>query len=131
MGFAVEKATIESAEPLRADGLTKAIEDALAAAGVSLGDLDYRITDIAGEQYQFKEAALGLSRLLRARKQEFDIWHPADCIGEVGAASLPCMLGVALYAANKGYAPGPRPLAHLGNDDGKRAGLVLTAQRPG
>jgi 3-oxoacyl-[acyl-carrier-protein] synthase I len=130
MGFAVEHATIESEEPLRADGLTKAIQDALAAAGVTLGNLDYRITDIAGEQYQFKEAALAEARLLRQHKGEFDIWHPADCIGEVGAASLPCMLGVALYASHKGYAPGPRPLAHLGNDDGKRVGLVLATQGP-
>jgi 3-oxoacyl-[acyl-carrier-protein] synthase-1 len=97
---------------------------------LTMGDLDYRITDIGGEQYQFKEAALALSRLLRVRKEEFDIWHPADCIGEVGAASLPCMLGVVLYAAQKGYAPGPRPLAHLGNDDGKRVALALAAQRP-
>jgi 3-oxoacyl-[acyl-carrier-protein] synthase-1 len=130
MGFATERATIESEEPLRADGLTKAISQALAAASLTMGDLDYRITDIGGEQYQFKEAALALSRLLRVRKEEFDIWHPADCIGEVGAASLPCMLGVVLYAAQKGYAPGPRPLAHLGNDDGKRVALALAAQRP-
>jgi 3-oxoacyl-[acyl-carrier-protein] synthase-1 len=130
MGFAQEDATIESEEPLRADGLTEAISQALAAAGMTMGDLDYRITDIGGEQYQFKEAALALSRLLRVRKEEFDIWHPADCIGEVGAASLPCMLGVALYAAQKGYAPGFRSLAHLGNDGGKRVALVLAAQGP-
>ena len=59
------------------------------------------------------------------RKEEFDIWHPADCIGEVGAAALPCMLGVALFAARKAYAPGANILCHLGNDDGKRAALVL------
>jgi 3-oxoacyl-[acyl-carrier-protein] synthase I len=128
MGFAVERATIESEEPLRADGLTTAIHEALTTAGSTMSDLDYRITDIGGEQYQFKEAALAESRLLRQHKAEFDIWHPADCIGEVGAAALPCMLGVALFAAAKGYAPGPRSLAHLGNDDGKRVALVLAAQ---
>ena len=65
------------------------------------------------------------------RKEEFDIWHPADCIGEVGAAALPCMLGVALYAMRKRYAPGPAVLAHLGNDDGKRVALVLAAREGG
>jgi len=128
MGFAVERATIESEEPVRGDGLIKAITHALVAAGLTMGDIDYRITDIGGEQYQFKDATLALSRLLRVRKEGFDIWHPADCIGEVGAASLPCMLGVTLVAAQKSYAPGPRPLAHLGNDDGKRVALALTAQ---
>jgi 3-oxoacyl-[acyl-carrier-protein] synthase I len=129
MGFAVEPATIESEEPVRADGLTKAISDALTAAGLSMGDLDYRITDIGGEQYQFNEAALAEARLLRQHKEEFDIWHPADCIGEVGAASLPCILGVTIHASGKGYACGPRAIAHLGNDDGKRAALVLSAER--
>lgn len=130
MGFAQEHATIESEEPLRADGLTEAIIEALAAAGLTMGDLDYRISDVAGEQYQFKEAALAEARLLREHKGEFDIWHPADCIGEVGAGSLPCILAMALFAARKGYAAGPRLLAHLGNDDGKRVALALAARRP-
>jgi len=128
MGFAVERATIESEEPLRADGLTKSVGDALTAAGSTMADLDYRITDIAGEQYQFREAALATTRLLRDRREDLDIWHPADCIGEVGAAALPCMLGVTLQAAAKHYAPGPRALAHVGNDDGKRVAMVLAPQ---
>lgn len=127
LGFAREAATIESEEPLRGEGLAQAIGAALQDAGSAIEAMDYRITDISGEQYGFKEASLALSRLLRVRKEEFDIWHPADCIGEVGAAALPCMLGVALYAARKRYAPGPAVLAHLGNDDGKRVALVLSA----
>lgn len=125
MGFAREDAAIEFEEPLRADGLAEAITAALGEAGLDLADLDYRMADLSGEQYGFKEAALVLSRVLRKRKHGFDIWHPADCIGEVGAAALPCMLGVALFAARKGYAPGPGVLCHLGNDDGKRAALVV------
>jgi 3-oxoacyl-[acyl-carrier-protein] synthase I len=127
IGFAIEPANIASEEPLRADGLTAAIRDALAMTGLRLGELDYRITDINGEQYAFKEAALAEGRLLREHKESFDLQHPADCIGEVGAAALPCMLGAALHAARKGYAPGPRILAHLANDDGRRAALVLTS----
>ncbi|MFZ1416325.1 MAG: hypothetical protein WAS73_17360 [Defluviicoccus sp.] len=129
LGFARETATIEAEEPLRADGLTAAIKGALAEASTPIAAIDYRITDISGEQYGFKEASLALSRLLRVRKEEFDIWHPADCIGEVGAAALPCMLSVALAAMRKRYAPGPAVLAHLGNDDGKRAALVLAPVR--
>lgn len=129
LGFAHEDATIESDQPLRADGLSQAITAALADAATTIAAIDFRITDISGEQYAFKEASLALSRLLRVRKEEFDIWHPADCIGEVGAAALPCMLGVALFAARKKYAPGPAVLAHLGNDDGKRGALVVQASQ--
>lgn len=126
VGLGREKATIEAEEPLRADGLVEAIKNALAMAGMSMGDLDFRITDANGEQYWFKEAALALARILRTRKEEFDIWHLADCIGEVGAATVPAALAVAMAAARKGYAPGKRMLCHFGNDDGRRAAIILT-----
>ena len=125
LGFATETATVESAEPLRADGLVQAIKSALSDAGRDMADMDFRLTDVSGEHYAFKEAALALGRILRQRKEEFDIWHPADCIGEVGAAALPCMLSVAVFAMRKSYAPGPDILCHLGNDDGQRAALVM------
>jgi 3-oxoacyl-[acyl-carrier-protein] synthase-1 len=125
IGLGVEKAHIESEEPLRADGLTAAIKAALSHAALGLADLDFRITDANGEQYLFKEASLALSRILRKRKEEFDIWHPAECTGEVGAASLPVMLAVAEAACRKGYALGRKILCHCGNDDGRRAAVIV------
>ena len=67
---------------------------ALAEAGCGLEQMDYRLTDISGEQYYFKEASLTLSRNLRVLKPKFDLWHPADCIGECGAAIGPALLAV-------------------------------------
>lgn len=125
VGFALEKAHVDSGEPLRADGLSAAIRNALAEAGCALHDLDYRITDLSGEQYYFKEAALALSRVLRQRKAEFDLWHPAESIGEAGAAAGVAVLAVASAAGRKAYAPGPGILAHLANDAGQRAAVVL------
>ncbi|MBS0511231.1 MAG: hypothetical protein JSR42_08615 [Proteobacteria bacterium] len=125
VGFAIEKAHIDSGEPLRADGLSEAIKKALAEAGCALHDLDYRITDISGEHYYFKEAALALSRVLRQRKEEFDLWHPAESIGEMGVAAGVAALAVARAAGYKAYAPGPGVLAHLANDAGQRAAVVL------
>ncbi|WP_218187953.1 PAAR-like domain-containing protein [Desulfosarcina cetonica] len=101
IGFGSEKATIVSEEPLRADGMVAAIKSALAMAGCDMGALDFRICDLSGEQYGFKEAALALTRLLRVRKEEFDIWHPAECIGETGAAIVPVVLCVAAAALKK------------------------------
>jgi 3-oxoacyl-[acyl-carrier-protein] synthase-1 len=126
VGFGVEKATEESALPLRADGLIQAIRAALVEAGCSLGVMDFCITDISGRQYGFKEANLALTRMLRERKEEFDIWHPADCIGEVGAAIGMVILSVCLAATSKGYAPGNNILCHLANDDGRRVAMILT-----
>lgn len=125
VGFGMEKATVESDEPLRGDGLAQAFRAALDAAGCSFEKVDYRITDANGEQYHFKEAALAMSRTMRVLKAKFDIWHPADCIGEVGAAIVPCVIGVSRAAALKKYAPGNGALGHFGNDNGQRAAMVL------
>ena len=125
VGFATEKAHIDSGEPLRANGLSMAIKSALAEAGCGLHDLDYRITDISGEQYYFKEAALALSRVLRQRKEEFDLWHPAESIGEAGAAVGIAGMAVAGAAERKSYAPGSGIIAHFANDGGQRAVAVL------
>lgn len=125
LGFGVEPAPINSGKPLRAEGLTQAVRGALKEAGLTMGDLDFRITDIAGEQYYFKEAALALARTLRVRKESFDIWHPADCIGESGAAVYAVMIGMFKAACEKGYSQGAGVLLHLGNDDGRRVALLL------
>lgn len=129
LGFGSEPAHVEAEDqPLRADGLVAAIRGALAEIGTTLAATDFRIVDVSGEQYGFKEAALALSRLLRERKAEYDIWHPADCIGEVGAAIGAVMLGVTRAAVTKAYAPGNHVLAHFGNDDGRRAAAILSYQ---
>lgn len=129
LGFGLEPAHIEAEDtPLRAEGLTQAIRAALAEAGCALECMDYRLTDLSGEQYYFKEASLAMSRSLRVRKEFFDIWHPADCIGECGAAIGPAMLSVALAASRKGYGEGPNIFCHLGNDAGQRAVVLLSYQ---
>jgi len=124
LGFATEPASIEKEEPLRAQGLSQAIVQALADAGCAMHDLDVRITDLSGEQYYFKEAALALTRLLRKRKERFDLWHPAECIGEVGSAIGPAMLAVAEASGRKAYAPGPGMLLHAANDAGQRVAII-------
>ena len=88
-------------------------------------DMDFRITDNSGEQYYFKEAALALSRTLRVRKEEFDIWHPAECTGETGAAAGLAIICDAKAACEKRYTKGSNILAHMANDAGQRAALTL------
>lgn len=125
IGFGIEKAHIGTEEPLRGDGLSAAIEAGLAQAGCAMHDIDYRVTDLSGEQYYFKEATLALARTLRQRKESFDIWHPAECIGEAGALAGAAVLAVADAAGRRGYAPGPAVLVHMANDAGQRASAVM------
>jgi len=125
IGSAAEEAVLGSGKPLRADGLRAAIAAALDEAGRAMHDMHYRMTDLSGEHYYFREAALALARTLRRRVEEMDLEHPAECVGETGAAALPLMLGATLAAQRKGYARGPSVLVHLSADDGDRAAIVL------
>jgi len=126
IGFASEAATVDSGQPLRGDGLTEAMTTALAHASWDLAESScYRIADTSGEQYHFKEASLALSRAVRHRKQDFELWHPAECMGEAGTATALACLVVAYVAAKEQYAPARHTIIHFGNDDGERA-VILT-----
>ena len=125
IGFAREAAHLDSGEPLRAEGLSQAIKAALSDAGLEMHHMDFRITDLSGEQYYFKEAALALSRTLRQRKEEFDLWHPAECTGEQGAVAGAAVIAIADAACRKAFSMGPNILAHMANDAGQRAALAL------
>jgi 3-oxoacyl-[acyl-carrier-protein] synthase I len=128
IGFGRESATIESAQPLRGDGMVQAIRNALGEAKARLEDVTHRISDLSGEQYRFREVALSVNRILRQRKESLGIWHPADSLGEIGAAALPAILAVLFYGAQKNYLPGSTVLALISNDDDKRAALIVTAE---
>lgn len=130
VGFAVEQAHIDSEAPLRADGLVAAIRAALDEAGCGESVLQFKIIDASGGEYAFKEAALAFGRIDRTKRTEFDIWHPADCIGEVGTPIGLVMIGVLQAACEKGYARGEHVLLHLGNDDGRRAAMIFTWHPP-
>jgi 3-oxoacyl-[acyl-carrier-protein] synthase I len=126
IGFAREAASLDSSLPLRGDGLTQAMKTALAEARWDLAERScYRIADNSGEQYYFKEASLALSRAVRYRKQNFELWHPAESMGEAGAATALACLVVAYVAATKQYAPARQTIVHFANDDGARA-VILT-----
>lgn len=131
LGFAVEKAHVDSEEPLRADGLTAAIKESLNDAGCGENILEFKITDISGGHYSFKESSLAFSRIDRTKREEFDIWHPADCIGEVGSAIGGVMIAVLNAACEKRYSKGNHILAHVGNDDGKRSSMIFAWQYTG
>ena len=125
IGFGSEPAHIESDDPLLGRGMAITISEALQEAACEIQEIDFRITDVSGEQYYFKEASLAVARLLRVRKEEFDIWHASECIGETGAVAGLVGIAVAEAACRKAYAPGRRILWHAANDDGQRTAAIF------
>lgn len=111
--------------PLRGDGMTEAYRTALTEANMELGHVEYRISDLIGEQYWFRQTSLALIRLARGRSEFQDLNSPAESVGNQGAAVVPIMLGMALAAIEKGYAPGSPVLIEASGDDGVCGAAVL------
>ena len=129
IGLAKESATINSEEPVKGDGLTEAIAQALDDAKTSIYNIRYRITDLNGEHYKFKEASLAATRFMhKPVKWTFDLWHPIECVGDVGSAIGPLVLAIALHANQKGYSISTNALCHFSNDDGYRGAVVVGGQ---
>ena len=88
--------------------------------------MDWRISDVTGEQYGFKELPLVEGRLMRTvRKESQELWHGADSIGDVGAAAGITQLVMADAAFRKEYAPGDRAICFCSSVPGDRAAAVL------
>ncbi len=130
LGFAEEAATIDSDLPLRADGLVEAIRRAAADARCPADDFGLHISSLSGEHYYFKETTLALTRLLRQPREDGDLWHPADCVGEVGAAAVPLGLAIAATACTRNYARASRILYHVSGDGRERAAAFLRHGAP-
>ncbi|RUT86279.1 3-oxoacyl-ACP synthase [Mesorhizobium sp. M7A.T.Ca.TU.009.01.3.2] len=130
LGLSRENASIYNTEdlPLRGDGMTAAYRAAFEETGIEMNRLGYRIADLVGEQYWFKQSALASLRLLRGRHEFQDIWSPGESLGNVGAAVVPLMLGMAFTAARKGYAAGNPVLIEASNDAGA-CGAAIVASR--
>lgn len=114
--------------PLRGDGMTAAYRDALSECGIEMAGLGYRIADLIGEQYWFKQSALASIRLVRGAHGFQDIWSPAESLGNVGAAVVPVMIAMAMTAAAKGYSGGTPVLVEASSDSGACGAAVFSAR---
>ncbi|WP_299426031.1 beta-ketoacyl synthase N-terminal-like domain-containing protein [uncultured Shimia sp.] len=105
--------------PLRADGMTQAYRDALEMSSLQdFGRIDFRLSDVSGEHFFFKQSALAMQRTMRLHRDPQPIWSPADCLGNIGAAFVPLMAAWGLEAYEKDYADGHRIMIEGSGDDG-------------
>ena len=108
LGFGQEKATLLSDEPFIGLGLAEAGRQALADAKLPMHDMEFRVSDVTGESYGFKEQSLLMARLLRRRREDTPLYHPAESLGDTGAAAGVVQLAATAAMFAKKYAPGPQ-----------------------
>lgn len=93
-GVAEEKGHILSEVPYLGEALDWAISKALASS--SLNSVDILYSSMNGERYWSKELGVTMMRSLRGTTDTFRIEHPSDCYGDIGTASAPVLMGLAV-----------------------------------
>lgn len=106
------------------EGLTRAVHQVLASLPPG-AKVDDTICDQNGEAYRADECGFMLARSSERFVSASDFATPADCWGDVGAASGPLFVSLAVFAALKGYAKGTNTLLWTSSDSGERSALLL------
>jgi len=105
-------------------GLTQAFRQALRALPNN-NKVDFSICDMNGEAYRADEFGFTLARTTRSFVDATSFLSPADCWGDVGAASGPLYVMLAATAAKKKYAIGPHTLVWASSETGERLAALL------
>ena len=83
------------------------------------------ICDLNGEPYRANELGFSITRLARRFAAPGEFLAPADCWGDVGAASGPLFAAIAIAAGARGYGRGPRNLLWASSEGGQRSAALL------
>ncbi|MBI3597293.1 MAG: 3-oxoacyl-ACP synthase [Nitrospirae bacterium] len=111
--------------PGRADATVRVLQEALADAPCSPSEIHQIINDLNGERWRFLEWAIADARVLTKLPPYRRLWHPADCFGDIGAATGAAHLCMAARAFRRGYAVGRAILVSNSSDSGERAATVV------
>lgn len=128
VGEGMEQNRIRTETVCTGSGMTAAWRSALASLSNRARRVDHIWCDLNSEPYRADEIAFAVLRTGEQLGEEVDISTPADCWGDVGAASGPLLVLAASYAAAKDYAPGPLSLISTSSEGGSRAAALLYDQ---
>jgi 3-oxoacyl-[acyl-carrier-protein] synthase-1 len=106
-------------------GLTTVVQSAVGGLSSSSGRINAVICDINGERYRGEEWGFVCLRLSQYFDDPTAYDSPADCWGDMGAASGLLFTMLACQAAARGYAKGPRTLLWASSEGGIRGVALL------
>lgn len=122
-GLADEPGHRYSEAPYRGDGLAQAFAAAIAQGdGASIGTI---YSSQNGESFGAKEYGVACTRNQAAFQGDLEHEHPAECLGDVGAACGPILIGLAALDLQKGWREGPA-LVYCASEQHYRAAVCVT-----
>jgi 3-oxoacyl-[acyl-carrier-protein] synthase I len=129
VGLGTEPNVINSPTVCVGVGLTAAFRSALSLVphGVRVTDV---YCDLNGEPYRADEYGFTCLRTKQWFASASDFVAPADCWGDVAAASGPLCMALAAIAGRKGYASGSLAFVSASSESGERAGVLLETVPP-
>ena len=106
------------------EGLTAAFREGLGGLPVGAKVTDV-YCDMNGEPYRADEFGFAVLRTKEAFKSASDFVAPADCWGDVSAASAPLALLLSVAASKKAYSNGPYAFLWASSEGGERGSALL------
>lgn len=127
-GSAMESHLIKTEDICLGEGLSAAF--LAAAAPLSKDDrIDRIICDMNGERYRGNEYGFAALKAPSLFKDAAGFEAPADCWGDVGAASGPLYVSLVVAAEERGYSKGPLSLIWASSESGRRAAAIFRRWR--
>jgi len=120
-----ETKLIKTSDICFGEGLTATVRKAVGNLPASAGKINSIICDINGERYRGEEWGFVCLRLSQYLDDPTSYKCPANCWGDVGAASAPLFAMLACQAAARGYAKGPLSLLWASSEGGLRGAAVI------
>lgn len=124
----VEPHPIRGEEVCIGEGLSAVLKDII----VSLRSRQQAITatycDLNGERYRNEEYVYTILRTQEGFIDANDYQCPAECWGDVGAASGLLFASLAVASKQRGYANGPIPVLWAGSESGYRSAVLLNLE---
>jgi 3-oxoacyl-[acyl-carrier-protein] synthase-1 len=127
LGVAIGRETklIKTSDLCLGEGLTVTVKNAVSGLTLPTEKINDIICDINSERYRGEEWGFVCLRLAQYFDDPSAYRSPADCWGDMGAASGPLFAMLACQAVARGYAKGPRTLVWASSEGGQRGAAIL------
>jgi 3-oxoacyl-[acyl-carrier-protein] synthase-1 len=127
IGIGTEKGHLSSEEPHRGDGLADAFRALFASLPANTPNVRSVYAGLNGENFWAKEWGVAHLRNFQHFEPDHLIMHPAEYIGDPGAALGAILMGLAAIGCQRRYRPSPCLVWCASDKEARAATLIQTA----